>query len=57
MRKNMLDFLNAFHKGTNGDAEYELPEYLTEKDISTETGNPKSDENNAEVKAFGGEDL
>ena len=57
MRKAMLDFLNEFHKGTNGDAEYVLPEYLTEKNISTKSGDPKSDENNADVKAFGEEDL
>ena len=49
----MLDFLNAFHKKTNGDAEYELPEYLTEKEASTEAGGPKDDEDDADVEAFG----
>ena len=53
----MLDFLNAFHKGTNGDAEYELPEYLTEEEARTEAGGPKDDEDAADVKAFGEEDL
>ena len=42
---------------TNGDAEYELPKYLTESEASGEAGSLKEDEEDQEVETFSGDDL
>ena len=57
MRNKMLEFLNKFHKATNGNAAYELPDYLTEAEARKAAGGLKDDEDDADVEAFGGDDL
>ena len=57
MRTQMLQFLNAHHQASNGNAPYELPKYLTESEASTKAGGLKDDEDDADVKAFGEDDL
>ena len=57
MRTQMLQFLNAHHQASSGDAAYELPKYLTESEARKEAGGLKDDEDDADVEAFGGDDL
>ena len=57
MRTRMLQFLNAHHQASNGNAQYELPKYLTEAEASAGAAALKDDEEDQEVETFGGDNL
>ena len=57
MRNQMLQFLNSHYKAFNEDAAYELPKYLTEPEAEAEAAGLKDNEEDADVKSFGEDDL
>ena len=57
VRKQMLAFLNRYHQGSNGEAEYVMPNYLKEEDTRDDDKGARDDEEDDEVQSFGGDDL
>ena len=57
VRKQMLAFLNKYHQGSNGEDEYEMPNYLKEEDTHDDDKGGRDDEGDDEVQSFGGDDL
>ena len=57
MRNRMLQFLNTHHQAFNGNAPCELPNYLTEAETKAGAAGVRDDQEDQDVKTFGGDDL